>query len=101
MLLASRDFSWKETEKIFYVVFGMLFSVKLPSDSKAGSGLSSVPGVCGVRAQKVVVYTLVGVKGRAKSASPALESDRAVQLQTLFLTNTLCSDANASVLGAN
>lgn len=54
-----------------------------------------------MRAQELVVCTLVGVKGRAKSASPALESDGAVQLETLFLTNTLCSDANASVLGAN
>lgn len=101
VLLVSQDFSWKETEEIFYVVFGMLFGVKLAGNSKEGSGLISVPGVCGVRAQKLVVCTLVGVKGRAKSASPALESDRAAQLEALFLINTLCSDANASVLVAN
>lgn len=49
-----------------------------------------------------VICTLFAVKGRAKSASSYVgDRDIAVKLETLFLTNTLCSDANASVLEAN
>lgn len=39
IMMVPQDLSWKETEKVFHIFFGMLFDLKLSRDLKEGRGL--------------------------------------------------------------
>lgn len=80
-MMVPQDFSWKETEKVFHIFFGMLFDLKLSRDLKEGRGLIIYQEYVGWEHRNFVICMLFHVEGRAKSASSYIgDSDITVKL---------------------